>query len=84
MDDKLRVCVPDFGLSKALPKDVDYATLVRLPALSAKLMCQDEQNETDLPHCRLHLRTLQTAGTALPIFWMAPESMKYQIYSASA
>ena len=82
MDDKLRVYVSDFGLAKALPKDVDAATIVRLPRLSAKLMCQDGQNETDLSHCRLHLHTLQTVGTALPIPWMAPETMKYQKYSA--
>merc|ERR1719201_277434 len=52
VDDKLRVYVSDFGLSRALPTGVDAAK--------------------------------HTAGTALPIFWMAPESMKYQIYSVES
>ena len=82
MDDKLRVYVSDFGLSRALPTGVDAAKHVRLPRLSAKLMCQDGYNETDLPHCRL--RTLQTDGARHPVRWMAPESLKYQKYSASA
>ena len=40
--------------------------------------------ETELRHCRLHLRALQTSGAALPIPWLAPETMRHQKYSASA